>query len=317
MIVMGEPENLKGLEGAIEVDGIKLPVNQPYYDSIAQASAAMGVSVKQLRRAKKEGAPGFRGSRVYPGELVPWLEEWAKGVGTSPADEMERLERRKLLAECERIELKLQNERGRLYESDEVKGRWLQHMRAARHVLTSIPSGLAPQLAGHPTAVIQRKISEAIEGGLAQLRGNPYGDGAFPCPHCKQSIDPSRDFQKAKEYEHGARNTEHGASNGPSVEADGKAPDGTNGPSGTNGSGQGGAVPRVQDGLRQDGQGQPGQDGGRRRRRAAPRRKRHPANRKQRVRSPSSKGSQANAPARPPSGTGAGRGPSAGRTTGK
>src|ERR1051325_1696266 len=49
---------------------------QPYYDSIANAASSLGVSAPLLRLAKKSGAPGFLGSRVYPEKLLPWLVKW-------------------------------------------------------------------------------------------------------------------------------------------------------------------------------------------------------------------------------------------------
>lgn len=48
---------------------------QDSHDSIASAAAAMGISERILKQAKKLGCPGFRGSRVYPADVFPWLKE--------------------------------------------------------------------------------------------------------------------------------------------------------------------------------------------------------------------------------------------------
>lgn len=48
-------------------------LQQHSYDSIASAAATLSVDVRLLRIAKKNGAPGFVGSRVYPAKLLPWL----------------------------------------------------------------------------------------------------------------------------------------------------------------------------------------------------------------------------------------------------
>src|ERR1044071_7080238 len=48
-------------------------LQQHSYDSIANAAATLSVDVRLLRIAKKNGAPGFVGSRVYPAKLLPWL----------------------------------------------------------------------------------------------------------------------------------------------------------------------------------------------------------------------------------------------------
>jgi|GEM_PF-6883762 len=72
------------------------------YDSIAQAAAAMGVPKSVLRKLKRDGAPGFHGSRVYPAELRPHLETMSSAA-TATADR-DALECRRLLAQCKRIE---------------------------------------------------------------------------------------------------------------------------------------------------------------------------------------------------------------------
>jgi len=72
------------------------------YDSIAQAAAAMGVPKSVLRKLKRDGAPGFHGSRVYPGELRPHLETLQSTTGETA--DRDALECRRLLAQCKRIE---------------------------------------------------------------------------------------------------------------------------------------------------------------------------------------------------------------------
>lgn len=42
------------------------------FDSMAQASAALGVSKDSLQNMKAQGCPAFRGSRVHERELLSW-----------------------------------------------------------------------------------------------------------------------------------------------------------------------------------------------------------------------------------------------------
>ena len=73
------------------------------YDSIAQAAKVMGVTRAVLQKLKRQGAPGFHGSRVYPTELRPHLEARARDLGAGD-DVRETLENRRILAQCKRIE---------------------------------------------------------------------------------------------------------------------------------------------------------------------------------------------------------------------
>lgn len=63
----------------------------------------MGVAISMLKRAKEAGAPGFRGHRVYPSELRPWLKKRQGELGK--ASLKESLECRRLAAQCEKFEI--------------------------------------------------------------------------------------------------------------------------------------------------------------------------------------------------------------------
>jgi phage terminase Nu1 subunit (DNA packaging protein) len=76
------------------------------YDSISQAAASLGVTKSFLQNLKRQGAPGFHGSRVYRAELLPYLEDQQKAAaaGQTKMPLRELLENRRLLAQCKRIE---------------------------------------------------------------------------------------------------------------------------------------------------------------------------------------------------------------------
>lgn len=44
------------------------------FDSLTAAARALSVPVQKLKRLKRQGAAGFRGGRVYEGELLAWLK---------------------------------------------------------------------------------------------------------------------------------------------------------------------------------------------------------------------------------------------------
>ena len=83
--------------------------SQTYFDSMASAAKGLDVPLALLKKAKRMGAPGFRASRVYADELLPWLRDHADEAGS---DKKERLEIRRLKASCERMEFALAVERG-------------------------------------------------------------------------------------------------------------------------------------------------------------------------------------------------------------
>lgn len=77
-----------------------------------QASARMGIPIETLKKLKKGGADGFRGSRVYPAELESWIaankEEFVEtGISKSDTGDKADLMLRKLEAEAAHIETKV------------------------------------------------------------------------------------------------------------------------------------------------------------------------------------------------------------------
>lgn len=159
---------------------------QNSYDSIAAAAAAMGFSASRLRWAKKKGAPGFRGSRVYPVELAPWLEaqEEIHSADGTPIDK-EGWEIRRFRLQCDRFEIENQKLRDDLWLSSDVRASWLLHMRQARQVLLQMATDLAPRIAGRPALECEQLLNATVQEALGKLRGNPYGDiGACKCSGC-------------------------------------------------------------------------------------------------------------------------------------
>lgn len=173
---------------------------QTSYDSIAQAAAAMKVPVAVLRSLKKEGAPGFRGSRVYPAELIPFLKA-KESVPDGPmgrTTEKEKLELRKLLRQCEILEVEINYKTGKAWDSNDVKTAWITHLSQANQEWLKVRRSLAPRLAGRSAAECEKILGDGIALGLRKLRGNPYGDGPVICPCCKKDITPKLLTKKAE-----------------------------------------------------------------------------------------------------------------------
>lgn len=171
---------------------------QTSYDSIAQAAAALKIPVAVLRSLKKEGAPGFRGSRVYPAELVPFLkakESMPDGPLGGVVKEKEKLELRKLLRQCELLEVEINFKSQKAWDANEVRTAWITHLSQANQEWLKVRRSLAPRLAGRSAAECEKILGDGIALGIKKLRGNPYGDcgqGAkVMCPECKKDITPA------------------------------------------------------------------------------------------------------------------------------
>ena len=75
------------------------------FDTMQQASAALKIPMRELKRAKAGGCPAFRGARVHEAELVEWLAaNPAPDSGGDPREEKIREEIRKLRIRNERDE---------------------------------------------------------------------------------------------------------------------------------------------------------------------------------------------------------------------
>ena len=97
----------------ISPDGGEGGEGQTSYDSMQAAAAALDIPKGTLQWAKDQGAPGFKGSRVYPLLLLPWLEK--RRSEKSPIKDKRALECDWL---TERIE-QLREERAR------ARGEWI------------------------------------------------------------------------------------------------------------------------------------------------------------------------------------------------
>lgn len=142
----------------------KAPKQPTSYDSIGAAAAALGISRVLLRRAKLQGAPGFRGSRVYPAELLPWLRQReACGPGAGLPLDKEALE-------CVRLRQRIEHE---AYEFERDKGEWIRRAEVEAFFLevgeriktvlrTRLKNDLPPKLVGLQAPEIAARMDSVI-----------------------------------------------------------------------------------------------------------------------------------------------------------
>jgi hypothetical protein len=149
-------------------DGAASNLSDPTsYDSIAAAAAGMKLPKSYLRQAKKRGAPGFRGSRVYPGELRPWIEKDmatsivpdAGGAASLPVEPREQAELRIFLA-------------------DAVWKEQRNEIQAGRYTKNEIFIEAVEDLANEQRTILRQKLENeypSVVAGLEPAQARVYG----------------------------------------------------------------------------------------------------------------------------------------------
>jgi hypothetical protein len=134
------------------------------YESFGECSAAVGIPVKTLNRAKRKGCPALRHNRV---RLKPFLEWWFateyKMPDTSEADRAERtaLKNAKLRMELRRLKRELM-------PADEVFRLGAELGMAIRKTVLRAHL-LAPSLVDQPLEVVEKRLREEEQGIVDQL----------------------------------------------------------------------------------------------------------------------------------------------------
>lgn len=155
-------------------------------ETMGQAAALMGVPVAILKAAKRQGAPGFVGSRVD----MPKLSEWLKAnplQEDSAMGPMERQKFRKLKADADAKEFALQVKRGDYLHKDEVKSAVMRSVAAARSALRGKASGLSITLAsmtGADPVALEERIQESNRDVISELHRAPFGNSVVRCEKC-------------------------------------------------------------------------------------------------------------------------------------
>lgn len=146
------------------------------HDSLAHAAAALDLPKELLRSAKKAGAPGFVGSRVYPDKLLPWLAKWLwETTGLKDASK-EALEKKMLQVQIARRELQLDVERNKYIRASEAAAWTTAMISEFVKVLDQVPMSLAPEIVGAPgVAEAEMRIRVALEQAKRMLHQGPWG----------------------------------------------------------------------------------------------------------------------------------------------
>ena len=137
----------------------------PIFDSIAACSNVTGIPVTAIRWAKRNGCPAFRSSRVYLGELLPWL------FGRKDAGETGKWQDDLIEAKAKRERIRLDRDEGRVIDRDFVRigiqrGVAVLFGSLDRHFLNELP----PALKGLDEVAIRDRSRAQIERMKAECR---------------------------------------------------------------------------------------------------------------------------------------------------
>jgi hypothetical protein len=145
----------------------KEKTRSPGYDTIGSAAAALGIDKKLLSLAKKKGAPGFRGSRVYTEELLPWLNE---NRHTLTPTNREALELEILATKLKDLQFDLDKKKGLHIEKAEIEPEILKFGERLRSALQSFSNEMASKCEGLRAAEIKAKLDDGIVRVIALVR---------------------------------------------------------------------------------------------------------------------------------------------------
>lgn len=98
------------------------PKDQSSYDSMASAAAAMGISKDVLAQAKRKGAPGFRGSRVFGKEVLAWLADHKEEL--NPKNERAGVQLKILLEQHRKLKLANDQKESKVIPVEWVETKW-------------------------------------------------------------------------------------------------------------------------------------------------------------------------------------------------
>ena len=132
---------------------------------MAAAATVLGCSVADLKWAKKQGCPGFGHGRIKPAIVRAWFAE-----NPPPETELDEdaLKRRKLLAQCKKLELDEAILRGEFTDNatvTQIAVAWSAQVRSEFMLLISE----TPTWAGLDAPTLQDRAKNFVNGALSRL----------------------------------------------------------------------------------------------------------------------------------------------------
>jgi hypothetical protein len=139
------------------------------YDSLESAAAAMGTSKENLQDAKKRGCPGFGASgKIYPDEIIPWLQARKIMDRTEPITKKEMLECNRLEIQIKNLLLKFEVSSGALIARSKVSAEYVRIATEIRSVLfqklrNELPARLEGLRAPEMVSIMDETADQIVE----------------------------------------------------------------------------------------------------------------------------------------------------------
>jgi hypothetical protein len=132
------------------------------FTSQAQCSSITGISKEILRTAKKNGAPGFRGSQIYWDELGPYLSKNKVVIEAQTEDTLKTRKAEGVKLDNEIKKLEIIKRKGEFLNPEEVI-KFLVVLRLSfETVLKGWSSELPPMLVGKSQGEIEYMVKEQV-----------------------------------------------------------------------------------------------------------------------------------------------------------
>ena len=143
----------------------KKSVTASNFTNMHQASAATGLSVVEIRKAKKAGCIAFRYGKIYKKELLDWIAAEKAKAPVAAIDESEtasdeEMESRKLRAQTLKAELELDIAKGKVINRDLVRTEWATNLSAIFDILDkSLDRGIYNSIAKEVKIYLGKKAT--------------------------------------------------------------------------------------------------------------------------------------------------------------
>ena len=149
----------------------------------SQAAEVAGLTTRRLQQLDKDGSgpPRMSGGGYFAADLGRWLKDRLLselGVANDgKADDYEAERARLTKAQADKTELEVAELRAELVRAPVLEHHWQNMVAAARAKLLSLPSKLAPQIAGPDQLTrVQDMLHAGVFEALAELAGDAFPD---------------------------------------------------------------------------------------------------------------------------------------------
>lgn len=155
---------------------MKSDEKQKRHDSQGSAAAAIGVTLSQIRWAKRAGAPGFGKFEIDEAPLREWFEKRGKlnreEKSSADFEDKNALECRKLRLQCEAIEAETERKEQGHVTLEEHHGILAEVIGSFQTAIYNLTGTLPPDLAGLSLPGIEARLISAFDAVFLSVKND-------------------------------------------------------------------------------------------------------------------------------------------------